>query len=257
MAATQGTFRGTLPKPTLQLKTVEYYVDGLGRTLAEARSPNHAPRVVRDETECHGEALLLLPQARVVVGGAPDGRPVPDGFAPDGIAGAEAKGGVSGKTVGLGLAGLGAIGAAVAVAAGGGGESTATPPSSSPSVTTPSSSTSAPGGSTQTFTANLFGPGWHRGDCTRPQDLNAQFTTRSSGRADLSLTFTPRFEHQLSVALTPEAPLAGGYPQGPGPMVGASYQVQASTTYSVRVCVPVGPPVDPGPIAVTLTIAHP
>src|SRR5262245_38116156 len=35
MAAAQGTFRGTLPKPTLQLKTVEYYVDGLGRSLAE------------------------------------------------------------------------------------------------------------------------------------------------------------------------------------------------------------------------------
>jgi len=39
--------------------------------------------------------------------------------------------------------------------------------------------------------------------------------------------------------------------------VTASYQVQAATRYTVAVCVPVGPPLDPGPMAVTLTIAYP
>ena len=260
MATAEGAFRGTLPKPTLRLATVEYYVDAVGRSLAEARSPNHAPRVVADEASCGKEALLLADTARVVVGGGDGGATVPEGFSADGVVAAKAasvattsKGrGVSGKTIGLGLAGLGAIGAAVA--AGGGGDA---PPAASPSAPG-SPSTSTPGGTTTvTFTANLFGPGWHRGDCSLPQDLNAQFTPRASGRADLTLTFAPRSEHQLSLAVAPQAAVAGGNPQGPGPTVTASYQVQAGTAYAARVCVPLGPGLDPGPFAITLTIAHP
>src|SRR5262245_59961222 len=60
MASAEGGFRGTLPKPTLQLATVEYYVDALGRSLTEARTPEHAPRVVRDEAVCRNEPLALL-----------------------------------------------------------------------------------------------------------------------------------------------------------------------------------------------------
>lgn len=266
MAAGDGGFRGTLPRPTLQLATVEYYVDALGRTLAEARTPEHAPRVVRDEAVCRNEPLaLLLDEARVVVGGGSDGASVPQGFSAEGVVTARTAatstaskgGGISGKTIGLGAAGLGAIGVAVAAGGGGGGDSRPGTPSgpSTPSASTPS--TSAPGGTTVTYTANLFGPGWHRGDCSLPQDLNAQFTPRASGRADLTLSFPPRVEQMLSLAIAPAVPVASGSAQGPGPSVAASYQVQAGTAYTVRVCVPVGPALDPGPFAVTLTIVHP
>jgi hypothetical protein len=271
MTSAADGFQGVLPKPTLRLETVEYYVDALGRSLGEARSPNHAPRVVAEEAACRSEALLVLAdRARVVVGGEPGSPTVPDGFSADGVVAAPATrtagtsraddppakgGGPSGKTIGLGLAGLGAIG--VAVAAGGGGDDPpASGPTAAPGGTSPTTST--PGGpTTLTFTANLFGPGWHRGDCSLPQDLNARFTPRASGRADLALTFQPRFEQHLSLGLLPETPAASGSPQGPGPSLTASYPVQAGTAYSVRICVPVGPPLDPGPFAVTLTVAHP
>lgn len=265
MAVADGRFRGTLPKPTMKLKTIEYYVDGLGRSMAEARSANHEPRVVPDEASCRGEAALLLAdQARVVVGGAPQGAPVPEGFSAEGVTAAAALtvapkgGGISGKTVGLGLAAIGAIGVGVAAAGGGGdGGAPSTPATTPAGGTSTTPSTSAPGGTTVTFTGNIFGPGWHRGDCTIPEQLNARFTTRTSGRADLTLTFQPRFEQMLSLSLAPQAPVSAGTAQGPGPTLTTSFDVQGSTAYTARVCVPVGPALDPGPFAVTLTITHP
>lgn len=262
MTSADGVFRGTLPKPTLQLKTVEYYVDGLGRTLAEARSANHAPRVVPDEASCRGEALLLLAdQARVVIGGVSDGAPVPEGFSADGVVGAAAvasapkKGGMSGKTVGLGLVGLGAIGGAIAAASGGGGDdgSAASGPSPASSPTTPS--TPAPGGTTVTF--EVRASGMQGGFCEGDLSLDPKFRPRSSGRADLSLSFVPQFEHQLKLEITPDVPVSAGSPIGRGPVVNVAFQVDSGREYTVSTCGTIRPDDPRYPLPATLRITHP
>ena len=103
----------------------------------------------------------------------------------------------------------------------------------------------------------LFGRGFHRGNCNNiGNTFQPRFTTSGAGRADLTLTFDPIPGQELSLGLDP-APTSGGVVQGAGPVLQASFGVSASTEYVVRICVPVGPGLDPGPFSASLTVTIP
>lgn len=111
--------------------------------------------------------------------------------------------------------------------------------------------------STVTLSGVLFGRGFHRGNCNNiGNTFQPRFTTRASGRAEVTLTFEPIAGQQLSLGLDP-APGAGVPIQGPGPTLQASFDVAGGTEYVVRICVPVGPGLDPGPFAATVAVSHP
>ena len=125
------------------------------------------------------------------------------------------------------------------------------------------SSSSAGGGTNQVpvstvqLSGVLFGRGYHRGNCNNiGNTFQPRFTTRADGRADLTLTFSPIAGQQLSLGLDP-SPRSGSVVQGAGPTLQASFDVAGGTEYVVRICVPVGPGLDPGPFDATLAVTHP
>ena len=145
MTQEKGLFRGVLPKPLATTETIEYYLQAFDRSLAEARTPDYAPAVVKA-----GACAASLPQAatlaiaKVVLGCLTPGvGALPSGFSAIGIAaglasgsagvaaGAAAGGGEAAGTAagavagGSGISGTAAAAAAAGGAAGGGGLSTA------------------------------------------------------------------------------------------------------------------------------------
>ena len=116
------------------------------------------------------------------------------------------------------------------------------------------------GGSARTTiseTGVLFGRGFHRGNCNVfAGQLQPRFTTRAAGQASVTLDFLPMAGQELSLTLDP-APAGGAPVQGGGPTLQALFLVRGGVDYAVRICVPVGPGLDPGPFQATVAITHP
>lgn len=128
-------FEATLPRPLDSLKGIDYYIEGIGRGVAESRTRDHSARVIADSRGCPtglklASALGSAPSGLLV--GAAEGAPaLPPGFSNVSLvstaggsavgaagAGAAGSGGIStGVLVGLGTAAAGGV--AVAVARGG------------------------------------------------------------------------------------------------------------------------------------------
>jgi hypothetical protein len=124
-------FVGVLPKPTLEIGKVDYYVEAMSRQFEETLTQEYDPIVVENESDCEGILAPFLDKAKVIVGSAAGVVGVPQGFAASGLAGA----GVSGGLVTAGVVGAGAAVAGVVVA--GGGEEPAAPPATNPPVAGP------------------------------------------------------------------------------------------------------------------------
>jgi hypothetical protein len=126
-----GGFEGALPKPRKGIAGIEYYIEVTAKDMATARTAAFEPRVVSTAAACEGKLLApVLASAKVIVGAPAAGSPpIPAGFSSAGVVSAGATAtvgattaaagaGISGVTVGI-LAGVGALGAGVAVAAAG------------------------------------------------------------------------------------------------------------------------------------------
>jgi hypothetical protein len=130
-------------------------------------------------------------------------------------------------------------------------------PACEPEVPLFSGPSGGPPTTTITGAGSLFGRGFHRGNCnTFANQLQPRFTTRAAGRAVVTLTFTPIPGQELSLTLDP-APAGGDTRQGPGPTLEGSFAVRGGVEYAVRICVPVGPGLDPGPFAASVVVTHP
>jgi hypothetical protein len=142
-------FEATLPRPLDSLQGLNYYIEALGRGLAQGRTRDYAARVTTEDRGCPAGlrmATVGSAPSSLVVGAAEGAPALPPGFSHAGLvssvtgsaasaagAGATGTGGIStGMLVGLGAA---AATAGIAVAAGGGGGDTqgeATPSGPSP-----------------------------------------------------------------------------------------------------------------------------
>ncbi|MCG6927420.1 MAG: hypothetical protein LJF30_19195 [Acidobacteria bacterium] len=126
MAEEAPCFAGVLPKPTLEIGRVDYYVEATSRDFTETVTREFDPVVVQDEGDCEGLLAPFLDKANVVVGSAAGLAGVPQGFAAAGIGG-----GISTGVVVAGVVGAGAAVGGIAIA-GGGSEDPAEPPSRPP-----------------------------------------------------------------------------------------------------------------------------
>lgn len=126
MAEDASCFAGVLPKPTLEIEKVDYYVEATSRDFTEILTREFDPIVVEDEGDCEGLLAPFLDKAKVIVGPAAGAAGIPQGFAAGGLSG--------GVSTGLVVAGVVAGGAAIGgiAVAGGGGEPPAQPPTKPP-----------------------------------------------------------------------------------------------------------------------------
>ena len=64
MASDGPCFAGVLPKPRASTSAVDYYLVALDRSFTEARTPEYAPVVVREEKDCPRAWLLTWRRLR-------------------------------------------------------------------------------------------------------------------------------------------------------------------------------------------------
>jgi hypothetical protein len=138
--ASPGCLIGTLPKIKKSMigGDIEVYLETTDKQLGINQIPPYKARVVASKSDCEKKIIAPgIPKASVVVG-APPGAPA----TPFGFTGA----GMSATTIGLGAAGLAAVGGGIYAATSGGGGSTPTstppggsggPPTPTPTPTTP------------------------------------------------------------------------------------------------------------------------
>ena len=88
MQETEGTYRGTLPKPNPETGTIHYYILAMDSPFNSVRTKEHAPKVVLDEDNCQEDnpiQPIYVNSPSIEIGSTVASNLPPPGFLSDGI----------------------------------------------------------------------------------------------------------------------------------------------------------------------------